>query len=96
MRAPSKFLVLLALFLLASHANGLSLVAGHQVQGIHLIQLRQSMSNPTNEQSFKPIHKPTKQMDLDAELPNNLSSKKTRLAFSEPKQDAELQARSLI
>jgi hypothetical protein len=29
-------------------------------------------------------------MDFDAELPNNLSSKKTRVAYSEPKQDAEL------
>jgi hypothetical protein len=29
-------------------------------------------------------------MDLDAELPNNLSSKKTQVAYCEPKQDAEL------
>jgi hypothetical protein len=29
-------------------------------------------------------------MDSDAELPNNLSPKKTRVAYSEPKQDAEL------
>jgi hypothetical protein len=29
-------------------------------------------------------------MDLDAELPNNLSPKKTQVAYSEPKQDAEL------
>jgi hypothetical protein len=29
-------------------------------------------------------------MDLDAELPNNLSSKKTRVGYSEPKLDAEL------
>jgi hypothetical protein len=48
------------------------------------------MSNPTNEPSCEPIRKPTKQMDLDAELPNNLSPKKTQVADSEPKQDAEL------
>ncbi len=90
MTALSKFLVLLALFLLASHANGLSLVAGNQVQVIHLIQLRQLMSNPTNEPSREPICEPTKRMDLDAELPNNLSSKKTHVAYSESMQDVEL------
>jgi hypothetical protein len=52
------------------------------------------MSNPTNKQSCKPIHKPTKQMDLDAELPNNLSSKKTQVAYSESKQDAELPSKT--
>jgi hypothetical protein len=31
------------------------------------------MSDPTNEPSCKPIREPTKQMDLDAVLPNNLS-----------------------
>jgi hypothetical protein len=29
-------------------------------------------------------------MDLDAELPNNLSQMKTQVAYSEPKQDVEL------
>jgi hypothetical protein len=48
------------------------------------------MSDPTNEPSREPIREPTKRMDLDAVLPNNLSSKKTRVAYSEPKQDAEL------
>jgi hypothetical protein len=48
------------------------------------------MSNPTNKPSCKPIHKPAKRMDLDAKLPNNLSSKKTQVADSKPKQDAEL------
>jgi hypothetical protein len=43
-----------------------------------------------NKSSCKPICKPTKQMDLDAKLPNNLSSKKTKVADSNPKQDAEL------
>ncbi len=57
----------------------------------HLIWLQQSTSNPMNEPSCKLICKPTKQMDLDAEeLPNNLSPEKTRVAYSEPKQDAEL------
>jgi hypothetical protein len=62
MIALPKFLVLLALFLLASHANAftsLSSVAGDQVWVIHLIQLQQPMSNPTNEPSREPIRKPT-------------------------------------
>jgi hypothetical protein len=37
------------------------------------------MSDPANEPSCKPIHEPTKRMDLDAVLPNNLSSKKTQV-----------------
>jgi hypothetical protein len=58
MMALSKFLVLLALFILASHANAftsLSLVARNQVWVNHLIQLQQPMSYPTN----KPIREPT-------------------------------------
>ena len=74
MVAFAKLLVLIAIFLLASHANALSLVAGNQVWVIHLIQLRQRMSNPTNKPSHEPIREPTK----------------TRVAYSEPKQDAEL------
>jgi hypothetical protein len=72
----SKFLVLLALVLLASHANAftsLSLVAGNQVRINHLTRLQQPTSDPTNEPSREPIREPTKQMDLDAMLPNNLS-----------------------
>jgi hypothetical protein len=90
MTALSKFLVLLALFLSTSHANALSLVAGNQVWVIHLIQLQQPMSNQTNKPSCEPIHEPTKRMDLDAEPPNNLSAKNNQVAYSEPKQDAEL------
>jgi hypothetical protein len=77
MAALSKFLVLLALFLLASNANAfasLSPVAGSHIQEIHVFQLQQPMSYPSNEPSCKPIHKPIKQMDLDAELPIILSS----------------------
>jgi hypothetical protein len=48
------------------------------------------MSDPRNEPSREPICKPTRQVDLDAELPNNLSLKKTQVVYSEPKQDAEL------
>jgi hypothetical protein len=80
MPALSKFLVLLALVILASHANtftNLSLVAGNQVRVNHLTRLQQPMSDPTNEASCEPIREPTKQMDLDAELPNNLSPMKT-------------------
>ncbi len=92
MTALSKFLMLLALFLLASHANvftSLSLGAGNHVRVNYLIQLQKPMSNPTNEQSHKPIPKPTKWMDLNAD-PTNLSQKKSWVAYSEPKQDAEL------
>jgi hypothetical protein len=80
MTALSKFLVLLALFLSASHANiftSLSSVAGNQVWVNYLIQLQQPMSNPMNEPSREPVRKPTKHMDLDAELPTNLSQKKS-------------------
>jgi hypothetical protein len=92
MTALSKFLVLLALFLLASNANAftsLSPVDGSQVQETHLIQLQQPMSCPTNEPSHKPIRKLTKQMDLDTELPNIISSKQVKYSSSQ-KQDAEL------
>jgi hypothetical protein len=90
MMACSKFLVLLALFLSTSRAHALSLVAGNQVRVNHLIQLNQPMSNPIHKPSCNPFCKPTKKTDLDAKLPNNLSSKKTQVAYSEPKQDAEL------
>ncbi len=93
MPALSKFLVPLALFLLASHVHAftfLSSVAGDQVRVNHLIQLQQPLSKPTNKPSREPIRKPTKQMDLDAKLPNNLSPTKTLVAYSELKQDAEL------
>ena len=76
MSALSKFVVLLALVLLASHANAftsLSLVAGNQVRINHLTRLKQQMSDPTNEPSREPIRKPNKRMDLDVVLPNNLS-----------------------
>jgi hypothetical protein len=76
MPALSKFLVLLALFLLVSHAKAftsLSSVAGDQVRVNHLIRLQQPLSKPTNEPSREPIRKPTKRMDLDAKLSNNLS-----------------------
>jgi hypothetical protein len=77
MAALTKFLVLLVLFLLASHATALSSVAGNQVWGIHLIQLQQPISNPMNEPCHEPTSEPIKRTDLDAELLNNLSPKKT-------------------
>jgi hypothetical protein len=76
MSALSKFLVLLALVLLASHANAftsLSWVAENQVWNNHFTRLQQPMSDPTNEPSREPIHKPTKRMDLNSLLPNKLS-----------------------
>jgi len=76
MPALSKFLVLFALVLSVSHANAfssLSWVAGNQVRVNHLTRLQQPISDPMNEPSREPIREPTKQMDLDAVLPNNLS-----------------------
>jgi hypothetical protein len=81
MPALSKFLVLLAIFLLASHVyafTSLSLVARDQVRVNHLTRLQQPLSKPTNEPSREPVREPTKRMDLDAKLPNNLSPTKTQ------------------
>jgi hypothetical protein len=78
--ALSKFLVLLAIFLLARHANAftyLSPIARNQVWGNHFIQFEEPMSDPTNEPSREPPSEPIKRMDLDAELPTNLSQKKS-------------------
>ncbi len=76
MTALSKLLVLVAIFLLASHATAftsMSHVAENQVQEKHWFQFEESMNNPTNEPCCEPTREPTIQMDLDAELPNNLS-----------------------
>jgi hypothetical protein len=84
------------LFLLESHANVLtsvSLVAGDQVRVIHLTQLQQPMSDPTNEPICEPLHKPTKQLGQDALLPGNLSSK--GVMFSNQGQDNEIQSDSI-
>jgi hypothetical protein len=78
MAAFAKLLVLIAIFLLASHANAftsMSLVAGNQIQEKHWFQFEEPMNDPTNEPSCEPTCKPTKRMDLDAELPSNQSSK---------------------
>ena len=93
MPALSKFWCCWQSFFWARHANAftcLSPIARNQVWGNHFIQFEKPMSNPTNKLSCEPIHKPTKPMDLDAKLPSNLSSKKTQVADSKPKQDAEL------
>ncbi len=66
MPALWKFLVLLAIFLSASHVNAftsLSWVTGNQVWVNHLIRFQQQLSDPTNEPSREPICKPTKRMD---------------------------------
>jgi hypothetical protein len=103
MPALLKFLVLIAIFLLASNANvftSLSLVAGNQVRVNHLIHFQQPMSNPTNEPSHEITCKPTtdqmndqvtKQLRLVALLPDNQSSK--RVTFSDQVQDIEIQSK---
>jgi hypothetical protein len=84
--------VLLALFLLVSHANAftsLSLVAGAQGWINHVIQLDEPMSKPTKIPTSEPTCKPTndqindqttnqimQRLEQDALLPDNLSSKK--------------------
>jgi hypothetical protein len=83
MTALSKLLVLIAIFLLPSHANV------NQVQEKHWFQFEEPMKDPTNEPSCEPSHEPTKRMDLDAELPSNLSSKRVNFSLSK-NQDAEL------
>ncbi len=63
MPALSKFMVLLALVLSASHANAftsLSWVAGNQVWINHLTQLQQPMSDPMNGPRRELIREPTK------------------------------------
>ena len=105
MPALLKFLVLLAIFLSASHSKvftSLSLVAGDQVRVNHLTRLHQPMSNSMNEPSREPIREPTKRLGQDALLPDNLSSKgglchnknSERVMFSNQGQDNEIQSDS--
>ena len=105
MPALLKFLVLLAIFLSASHAYAfvsLSSAAGNQVQVNHLTRLQQPMSDPTNEPSREPIREPTKRLGQDALLPVNLSStgglchdkKSERVMFSNQGQNNEIQSDS--
>jgi hypothetical protein len=84
MTALSMLLVLIAIFLLASHANAftsMSPVAGNQVQEKHWFQFEEPMNDPTNEPSCEPTREPTIRMDLDAELPNNLHQTNTSQAM---------------
>ena len=63
MSALSKFLVLLAIFLLARHANAftcLSPIARDQFLGNHFIQFEEPMSDPMNEPSRDSTSKPIK------------------------------------
>ncbi len=98
MPALLKFLVLLAIFLSASHSNAfvsLSSVVENQIQVNHLTWL----SDSTNEPSREPIREPTKQLGQDALLPVNLLSKgglchdknSERVMFSNQGQDNEIQ-----
>ncbi len=104
MPALSKFLVLLALVLSASHANAftsLGWVAGNQVRINHLTRVQQPMSYPTNEPSREPIREPTKRVDLNALLPNNLSQINNAVLSNHSKQrvsfaDQLLMKRSII
>jgi hypothetical protein len=91
MTALSKFLVHLAIFLLANLGDAfinLSSAAENLVWVNHWIQFVESIREPTNEPSRKPTCKPTndlmngqtsnqtkQQLEQDALLPGNLSSK---------------------
>ncbi len=60
MPALLKFLVLIAIFLLASHANpftSLSPVTGNQVQVTQWFQFVEPMRKPTNEPTGEPTKK---------------------------------------
>jgi hypothetical protein len=103
MTAVSKFLVLLAIFLLASYANAfvsLGSAAGTQIWINHVIQLEEPMSNQTKIPACESTCKPTtdqmndqttKQLRLVALLPDNQSSK--RVTFSNQVQDIEIQSK---
>ncbi len=109
MPALLKFLVPLAIFLLASNAHAftsLSSVPGIQVWVNHLTQLQQPMSDPTNEPSLEPRCEPTndqmvndqttnQRLEWDAELPNILPPKRGKYSLSQ-KQDAELPSKIAI
>ncbi len=98
MTALSKFLGLLALFLLASHANAftsLSSVAGTQVWINHVIRSDEPMRRPTKIPTWEPTCKPTndqindqttnqttQRLEQDVLLPDNLSSKRVLLQVS--------------
>ncbi len=85
MTALSKFLVLLAIFLLASYANAfliMNQVAGDQVQVNHFIRFKET--NKPNHESFhnsiinlncQTSNQTKQQLEQDALLPGNLSSK---------------------
>jgi hypothetical protein len=80
-----QWLVLIAIFLLASHANAftsMSPVARNQIQEKNWFQFEEPMNDPTNEPSCKPTCQSTKRMDLDAELPSNQSSKRVMYFYA--------------
>jgi hypothetical protein len=90
MTALSKFLVLLAISLLANSGDvfmNLSSANGNLVLVNHWIRFVEQMSKPTN----KPTGEPTKQ----SEQPNILTSKQGKYSLSE-KQDAELPSKITV
>ncbi len=89
MPALLMFLVLIAIFLLASYANAFSSpspVAGNQVQEYQWFQFIEPMSKPTNEPTFEP----TKQ----TELPNILTSDTSETSNPTINQDRESEEHS--
>jgi hypothetical protein len=105
MTALSKFLVLLAIFLLANLGDAfinLSSAPGNFVRVNHWIRFVESMSKPANEPSREPTCHPTndrmngqtsnktkQQLEQDASLPGNLSS--TGILFQVSMMDDEIQ-----
>jgi hypothetical protein len=70
-----KFLVLLAIFLLASNAHAftsLSPIAGNQVQENQWFQLVEPMSKPTNEPTGEPTNSSKNQLQMPTTI--NLDS----------------------
>ncbi len=95
MPALLKFLVLLAIFLLASNAHAftsLSPVAGNQVQENQWFQFVEPMSKPTNEPTGEPTNNSKDQWQMPTTI--NLNSSGLSHATTMTNQEAHLQSAS--
>ena len=98
MPALSKFLVLLALFLLASHVHAftsLSSIAGDQVRVNHLIQLQQLMSKTTNEtKAESKSREPETEPKAESESREPENDPKAESKSREPETDSKAESKS--
>jgi len=100
MPALSKFLVLLALFLLARHVHAftsLSSVAGDQVRVNHLIRSQQLMSKPTNETKAEcKSHEPETDLKAESESREPENDPKAESKSREPGVDSFQSKQELV